>query len=295
MWTVIRKHVFAIPFPDFGTLGRWVAYLARGRFRHDRIADTPPVRAERLIGWIAHYAIGIAFAGILLAIWGHEWIRDPTIWPTLIVGIGTVAAPFLIMQPATGAGFAGSRTPRPNTTRLQALITHAVFGVGLYIAGWVASRLAYWKAGGSESCCDFGMRTLNLWVFVLLGLVLGGCQSLAYKAYESFGFEKRDLLVKRVSAAREAQSDAREQFSTALDRFRALVDVDAGDLEERYDDLNAEYEHSVARAKEVSERVDAVEAVSEDLFDEWNRELGEYSDPRQVIDLVATQFLDPSF
>jgi hypothetical protein len=124
------------------------------------------------------------------------------------------------------------------------------------------------------------MRNLKLCTFALLGLVLGGCQSLAYKAYESIGVEKRDLLVKRVSAAREAQTDAREQFSTALDRFRALVDVDAADLEERYDSLNSEYERSEARAKEVSERVDAVENVSEDLFDEWNRELGEYSDPK---------------
>lgn len=124
------------------------------------------------------------------------------------------------------------------------------------------------------------MRNFNVCALALLGLMLGGCQSLAYKAYESFGVEKRDLLVKRVSAAREAQTDAREQFSTALDRFRALVEVDAGDLEERYDSLNAEYERSDARAKEVSERVDAVERVSEDLFDEWNRELGEYSDPK---------------
>jgi hypothetical protein len=124
------------------------------------------------------------------------------------------------------------------------------------------------------------MGNVNVCAFVLLGLVLGGCQSLAYKAYESIGVEKRDLLVKRVSAAREAQTDAREQFSTALDRFRALVDVDAADLEERYDSLNSEYERSEARAKEVSERVDAVENVSEDLFDEWNRELGEYSDPK---------------
>src|SRR5687768_13402460 len=124
------------------------------------------------------------------------------------------------------------------------------------------------------------MSTLRISALLLLGLVLGGCQSVVYKAYEQIGVEKRDLLVKRVSAAREAQSDAREQFSTALDRFRALVKVEDGELEERYDSLNAEYERSVARAEEVRERVDAVEQVSEDLFDEWNRELGEYGDPK---------------
>src|SRR5688572_5197948 len=124
------------------------------------------------------------------------------------------------------------------------------------------------------------MRKLQACSVVVLSLVLGGCQSALYKAYETFGVEKRDLLVKRVSAAREAQTDAREQFSTALDRFRALVNVEDGELEERYDSLNAEYERSVTRAEEVRERVDAVEQVSQDLFDEWNRELGEYSDPK---------------
>jgi hypothetical protein len=124
------------------------------------------------------------------------------------------------------------------------------------------------------------MRKLNAGFVIMLSLVLGGCQSAVYKAYETFGVEKRDLLVKRVSAAREAQTDAREQFSTALDRFRALVNVEEPELEERYDSLNAEYERSVARAEEVRERVDAVERVSEDLFDEWNRELGAYSDPK---------------
>jgi hypothetical protein len=124
------------------------------------------------------------------------------------------------------------------------------------------------------------MRNLNVCAVALLGLVLGGCQSAVYKAYETLGVEKRDLLVKRVSAAREAQADAREQFSTALDRFRALVDVEGGEIEERYDSVNAEYERSVSRAEEVRERVDAVERVSEDLFAEWNRELGEYSDPK---------------
>lgn len=101
-----------------------------------------------------------------------------------------------------------------------------------------------------------------------------------YRAYETFGVEKRDLLVKRVSAARESQEAAREQFSSALDQFRALVKVEGGELEENYDRVNSEYEQSVARAEQVRERVDAVERVSEDLFSEWEKELGEYTDPK---------------
>lgn len=124
------------------------------------------------------------------------------------------------------------------------------------------------------------MRTVTLVVLLAAGLVSSGCQSAVYRAYETFGVEKRDLLVKRVSAAREAQSEAREQFSSALDQFRALVTVDGGELEDKYDRMSAEYERSEARADEVRQRIEAVERVSGDLFDEWEEELGEYSDAK---------------
>ena len=139
IWAIARKRLLGIPSLDYGLVGRWLAYLARGRFRHDRIAASPAVRGERLIGWTAHYLIGIAFAAMLLAIWGLEWARHSTLGPALIVGIGSVAAPFLVMQPGMGAGTAASRTPRPSAARLQSLVTHAIFGLGLYGAGWITS------------------------------------------------------------------------------------------------------------------------------------------------------------
>src|SRR5688572_9580629 len=67
IWAVARKRLLGSPSPNYGWVGRWLAYLARGRFRHDPIAASPPVKGERLIGWSAHYLIGIAFAGLLLA------------------------------------------------------------------------------------------------------------------------------------------------------------------------------------------------------------------------------------
>jgi hypothetical protein len=133
-WGIARRRLFGIPNMNYGLVGRWVAYLPRGRFRHAPIAKTPPVRGELAIGWIAHYAIGIGFAGVLLALWGLEWARQPTLGPALLVGIGTVAAPFLVMQPGMGAGIAASRAPRPNAARLQSLVTHAVFGFGMFVA-----------------------------------------------------------------------------------------------------------------------------------------------------------------
>lgn len=111
----------------------------------------------------------------------------------------------------------------------------------------------------------------------LLPLFLVACSSAYYSAMEKIGYEKRDILVDRVEEARDAQDDASEQFASALDQFRATVRFDGGDLEELYDRLNSEYEDSVAEAANVRGRIDDVEAVSEDLFEEWQAELAEYS------------------
>ena len=139
LWTLIRKRLLGIPSLDYALVGRWLVHLTRGQFRHDSIAASPAVPGERLLGWTAHYAIGISFAAVLLAAWGLDWAQDPTIGPAMIVGLGSVAAPFLVMQPGMGAGIAASRTPRPNAARINSLITHGVFGLGLYAAGWALS------------------------------------------------------------------------------------------------------------------------------------------------------------
>jgi hypothetical protein len=141
VWAIVRRRLFGIAAPDYGLVGRWFSHIVlSGRFRHDRIAAAPAVRGERWIGWIAHYLIGIAFAGLLPAFWGLAWIHEPTIGPALLVGVGTVAAPFLLMQPGMGAGLAARRTPRPAAARLQSLVTHAIFGFGLYAAGLAARQ-----------------------------------------------------------------------------------------------------------------------------------------------------------
>ncbi|MTV18339.1 MULTISPECIES: DUF2938 domain-containing protein [Bradyrhizobium] len=138
IWGVVRARLLGIPSLDYALVGRWLGHLVSGRLRHDRIAASPQVAGERVIGWTAHYLIGIGFAGVLLAMFGLDWVRQPSIAPALMVGIGSVAAPFLVMQPAMGAGIAASRTPRPWAARLQSLVTHTVFGFGLYVAGWLA-------------------------------------------------------------------------------------------------------------------------------------------------------------
>lgn len=120
-------------------------------------------------------------------------------------------------------------------------------------------------------------KTLNIAGSFTALVLLAACSSAYYKTMESFGVEKRDILVDRVEEARDAQDSASEQFASALEQFRATVNFDGGDLEDIYDRLNDEYESSTAEAEDVSERIDAVENVAEDLFGEWEKELEQYS------------------
>ena len=132
LWALARRRLLQLPVPDYALVGRWMAHMRHGRFRHHSIAAATPVRHERAAGWAAHYLIGIGFAALLPLGCGSEWLREPTLWPALAVGVATVAAPFLLMQPGMGAGLAARRTPRPARARLHSLLTHLVFGVGLY-------------------------------------------------------------------------------------------------------------------------------------------------------------------
>lgn len=122
------------------------------------------------------------------------------------------------------------------------------------------------------------MRIRIVLACALLVAPLYGCQSVMYRALESVGIEKRDLLARRVTQARDSQTEAKEQFASALDQFRALVNVEGGDLERTYDRLNDEYQDAQRRAEEVRDRIAAIETVAGDLFAEWESELDRYSD-----------------
>jgi hypothetical protein len=131
-WSLVLRRGFGITTLDYRLLGRWIGHIPRGRLVHQRIASAEPVPGERPLGWLAHYAIGVTFAFLLLAVWGPAWLDAPTILPALVVGLGTIVAPWFVMQPAMGAGIAGSRSPDPRATRLRNLATHTVYGLGLY-------------------------------------------------------------------------------------------------------------------------------------------------------------------
>ncbi len=110
-------------------------------------------------------------------------------------------------------------------------------------------------------------------------LLLASCSSAYYSALESVGIPKREVLVHRIEKAREAQTEAKEQFQSALERFTALTQFDGGDLQQKYDELNAAYQASEDRAEAVRKRIADIEDVASALFEEWEEELQQYSNP----------------
>ncbi|MCB1614934.1 MAG: DUF2959 domain-containing protein [Pseudomonadales bacterium] len=112
---------------------------------------------------------------------------------------------------------------------------------------------------------------------IFLAFFLSSCESAYYSAMEKVGIPKRDIFISRIEKAQESQEEGQQQFRSALEQFRSVVNFDGGDLEKVYEKLNGEFEDSEAAAAEISERIDAVESVAEALFAEWEQELDLYT------------------
>lgn len=133
LWSLFQKHIIHVPPLNYGLVGRWFLWMFRGKFRHNTILSTASVDKEFFIGWVLHYLIGVLFAFIPLLLQGLNWFCEPSLITAILVGLLTLSAPFIIMQPAFGFGFAASRTPRPWLARILGILTHLMYGLGLYI------------------------------------------------------------------------------------------------------------------------------------------------------------------
>ena len=60
-------------------------------------------------------------------------------------------------------------------------------------------------------------------------IATSSCDSWYYGTMKKFGMEKRDILVKRVTEARKSQEEAKDQFKTALERFKSVIEVEGGE------------------------------------------------------------------
>jgi hypothetical protein len=143
LWALLLKRGFNIASLNYCLLGRWLLHMPTGTFVHDSIAAARPKRHECPPGWIAHYLIGTTLAVVFILLAPGTWLARPTLLPALAFGVVTTLMPYLVMQPALGLGIAASKTPNPGQARLKSLLTHAIFGVGLYIWALFLSRVLF--------------------------------------------------------------------------------------------------------------------------------------------------------
>ena len=141
-WNLLLKRAFGVPSLNYCLLGRWCLHMPEGTFFHSSIATAPPRRFECAAGWGAHYTIGVLLAVVFIALAPADWLARPTLLHALLYGICTVVFPLFVLQPSLGLGFASSKTPKPAQARLKSVVTHVVFGVGLYLCAVALSHLA---------------------------------------------------------------------------------------------------------------------------------------------------------
>lgn len=143
LWTLFLRRGFNIASLNYCLLGRWLLHMPAGTIVHRSITAARQKPHECTLGWIAHYLIGTAFALVFVLLAPARWLERPTLLPALAFGAATTLVPYLIMQPSFGLGLAASKAPKPTLARLKSLMTHTVFGLGLYISGLLLSELLF--------------------------------------------------------------------------------------------------------------------------------------------------------
>ena len=162
LWNLFLKRRFNIPSLSYCVLGRWLQHMPEGTLKHANINATPQKPFECTVGWIAHYSIGVVFALAFIALTSGDWLARPTLLPALLYGILTVIFPFFIMQPSFGLGIAASRTPKPTQARLKSLVTHTVFGLGLYVCALGVSYVTYSLTSIADAQDSSGRQPVRL-------------------------------------------------------------------------------------------------------------------------------------
>ena len=131
IWAWVLSLIFGISSTNWALVGRWIANLIFGRLTLNH-PKSEAIRGELVIGWLAHYLIGISYGIPLFIIWGENWLTQPTVNEPIYVSWILLIAPFLIMMPGLGAGIAGDKTPNPTITRIKSFAGHTIFGIGMF-------------------------------------------------------------------------------------------------------------------------------------------------------------------
>jgi chromosome segregation ATPase len=124
------------------------------------------------------------------------------------------------------------------------------------------------------------LRRSNYVPLVVLTLLMTGCTSTYYKAMQTLGKEKRDILVSRIKDAKKDQDQTKQQLQTTMESFQALTGFQGGSLEKSYKRLNSDYESADAQARKLHDKIQSIDQVSNDLFKEWQGEIAAMGNAR---------------
>lgn len=133
LWNLLLLRLRVIPVLGWNYVGRWVLGFGSGQIYAPDLGAQPTRRGEITVGWVFHYAVGILYGAIYVLALKFLWV-EPTVLNGIVVGLVTLAAPFLIMKPLWGGGVCGLRSPTWPKDMSLTTSGHVVFGLGLYLA-----------------------------------------------------------------------------------------------------------------------------------------------------------------
>lgn len=133
LFSYLRKILFQTKPTNFGFVGRWVLTWFDGQYWHKNITQSTAKSGEMIVGWTVHYLTGIVF------VWFFLMLSDLGFYPvnllsSIVYGLITTLAPFVILQPAFGFGYFAQQTPQPKLAMKNSLISHFIFGLGIYLS-----------------------------------------------------------------------------------------------------------------------------------------------------------------
>ncbi|WP_193370652.1 DUF2938 family protein [Pelagibius marinus] len=146
LWQRVLFVISGIPPTNWALIGRWFAHLPRGRFIHRPIGESAAVPGELALGWVMHYLVGLIYGFVYVGLMTYGFDRLPSVSNGAAFGAASVVIPWFILQPGLGIGVMGRLAPNPLVPRLNALVSHIIYGIALCAGSWLAGILV-WPMG----------------------------------------------------------------------------------------------------------------------------------------------------
>ena len=124
---------YSIDRPKWNLLGRYFLGYKQGYFIRKNLVNDEEIRNELQWGYLIHYSIGIIYG--LFYVFLNTWLFDyPSILLAYSIGFTSVLGAWCYLMPlAYDLGFFASKSEDRLKVMIQNLITHFVFGTGLFI------------------------------------------------------------------------------------------------------------------------------------------------------------------